>query len=89
MSWPAPQTSSVEPPPMSITTRSAVSSSGRAAVAPSNVKRASSSPESVRPSSPKRSATVARNAAPFSASRTAEVITAVLASQSCAAICSA
>ena len=36
-SCPAPQTSSVEPPPMSITTRVVVSSAGRAAVAPPNV----------------------------------------------------
>ena len=35
----APHTSSVEPPPMSITTRSVGSSGGRAAVAPANVKR--------------------------------------------------
>ena len=51
---PAPQTSSVDPPPMSITTSRSGRRAGRAAVAPANVAAASSSPLSVRPSSPKR-----------------------------------
>src|SRR5919108_5583966 len=81
-----PQTSSVEPPPMSITTRSTGSSGGRAAVAPANVNAASCSPVRVFASRPKRSRTTAANSAPLAASRTAEVITAALASQRCSRI---
>ena len=68
----APVTSSVEPPPMSTTSSGVASPRSRAAVAPRNVSRASSSPLSVRASRPKRSRTAAVNSAPLSASRTAD-----------------
>src|SRR5215213_3192364 len=73
-----PTTYSVEPPPMSMTTVSR--SSARPAVAPTKVRRASSSPEIVRASTPYVSRRWSRNAAPFSASRMALVATATMRS---------
>ena len=82
----APHTSSVDPPPMSTTSSSVGSPAGRAAVAPANVKAASSAPLRVRPSTPRRARTRSANAPPLAASRTAEVITTALAAHSWAAI---
>jgi hypothetical protein len=82
----SPITSSVEPPPMSITSRRSPSAGVRAAVAPRKVSCASSSPLSVRLASPWRSRTAAANAPPLDASRTADVMTAAAAVASCSAI---
>ena len=76
-SSPLPTTSSVDPPPTSMTTVGVVSPGARSLVAPRKVRRASSSPgitRAWRASSCAR--TRARNASPLAASRTALVSTA-------------
>src|SRR5450759_3932922 len=67
----SPSTSSVEPPPMSMTSTERISE--RPSVAPRKAKRASSFPESNRTLKPNRRSTSLRNSPPFEASRTALV----------------
>ena len=86
----SPITSSVEPPPMSIT--SSRSPAGACARGRSRRGRSGAPPRRRRACgrrSPKRSRTASANSAPLDASRTAEVITAVVRSAPCSAIASA
>ena len=76
-SSPLPTTSSVDPPPTSMTTVGVVSPGARSLVAPRKVRRASSSPEITRAWRASSCArTRARKASPLAASRTALVSTA-------------
>ena len=71
----APRISSVEPPPMSITSTGSDGVARRLRTAPSNDSAASTSPDTTSGSTPRRERTPATKSAAFDASREAEVAT--------------
>ena len=78
--WGSPEMNSVEPPPVSITTRGPEASRPKSAQAEVTHSRASPSPERMSTVTPARCWAAERNSAPFSASRAALVADTAMAS---------